>query len=254
MNANILLRYLHDAELDIFEVSNLPTVLNIPVNSLISYAETLVRRGSLHRIEKGKYVKGNFRNEYVISNFLVEDGVIAYWTALNLHGLTEQFSNTIFVQTAKQKNNKNVFGVDYKFIKVKPQKMVGVERQGYGNHQFRITDKEKTIVDCFDLPQYAGGYEELIRAFAVTKLNTQKLISYCTSVNNIAVIKRMGYLSELFHKEKTGLFQKFALRQVNEKYSLLDPLGPNEGKYMAKWRLRINLKEDEILAIPKNLY
>ena len=132
--------------------------------------------------------------------------------------------------------------------------MVGIEFQGYGNHQFRITDKEKTIVDCFDLPQYFGGYEELIRAFAYTRLNTQKLIPYCEAINNIAVTKRMGFLAELFHKEKTSMVQKYAHYKVNEKYSLFDPLGANEGKYLSKWKLRINMKEDDILSIIQNLY
>jgi predicted transcriptional regulator of viral defense system len=28
---------------------------------------------------------------------------------------------------------------------------------GYGNERFRITGIEKTLLDCFDLPQYSGG-------------------------------------------------------------------------------------------------
>lgn len=64
-----------------------------------------------------------------------------------------------------------------------------------------MTDVEKTIIDCFDLPQYSGGYAELIRAFNHANLNSEKMITYCKAINNIAIIKRMGYLSELLNKK-----------------------------------------------------
>lgn len=50
------------------------------------------------------------------------------------------------------KNDKTVFHVPYQFIKIKEEKYVGVENAGYGNHAYLVTDREKTIVDCFDLP------------------------------------------------------------------------------------------------------
>ena len=208
----------------------------------------------IHRIEKGKYVKGNFRNEYTIGNFLSGDGAIAYWTALNLHGLTEQFPNTIFVQTTMQKKPVTVFGVSYKFIKVKSAKMTGIEKQGYGNNQFHITDKEKTIVDCFDLPEYSGGLEELTRAFANAALNVEKLMTYCEAVNNISAIKRMGYLVELFKKKNIEDFTAYACTKVNERYSLFDASGKNEGAHINRWKLRLNVSEKNILAIANNLY
>ena len=55
------------------------------------------------------------------------------------------------------KQRKTVFGVSYHFVKVKPNKATGYEKSGVGN-AFKITGVEKTIVDCFDLPQYSGGY------------------------------------------------------------------------------------------------
>ncbi len=167
-------------------------------NNLQPILELLAKRNPPHiyRIEKGKYVTRTFRNEYVISNYLVEDGVVAYWTALNLHGLTEQFPNTIFVQTTKQNKHKTIFGVRYQFVKIQPEKMVGIITQGYGNHQFRMTGVEKTIVDCFHLPQYSGGYAELLYALNKAKVSSTKLTDAAKAVNNIAVIKRLGFLMQ----------------------------------------------------------
>lgn len=249
-----LQKILDEHELDIFTEQTFYRETKQHLRNWMPQLRTLIRNGLINIIEKGRYCRHNFRNEYVIGNFLTEDGVIAYWTALNLHGLTEQFPNTIFVQTAKQKNATTVFGVTYKFIKVKRTKMTGIEKQGYGNNQFRITDKEKTILDCFDLPEYSGGFEELVRAFVTTALNAEKMIAYCEAVNNISAIKRMGYLSELFKKEKFESFIAYALTKVNERYSLFDAAGRNEGAHINKWRLRLNISEQNILAIANNLY
>lgn len=251
---NDLLKILDDYELDIFTDQSFKKVTHKKLRSWIFQLRTLIRNGLIDIIEKGKYCRHNFRNEYITGNYLSPDSAIAYWTALNLHGLTEQFANTIFVQTASQKKDKSVFGVEYKFIKVKHQKLTGIEQQGYGNNQFRITDKEKTIIDCFDLPQYSGGYSELIHAFAKTKLDNRKMIDYCEAVNNIAVIKRLGYLTDLFKNDKLSKFKNYALSKVNKRYSLFDPLGINEGQHISKWRLRLNITEDNILNMTNNLY
>ena len=42
-----------------------------------------------------------------------------------------------------------------------------------------MTDVEKTIIDSFDLPQYSGGYAELILGFSQANLNSEKMIGYC---------------------------------------------------------------------------
>src|SRR5699024_9680934 len=110
----------------------------------------------------------------------------------------------------------------------------------YGNLQYPITDIEKTIVDCFDLPQHSGGYAELIRAVGQAKMNPNKLIVYCQSVKNIAVTKRIGYLIELLKVTGMEPFVDFAKKQVNKRYTLFDPQGVNEGEFVAEWRLRLN--------------
>lgn len=254
MKADHIMRFLDDIETDIFDISSLALTLGKPINNIQSKIETLVKRGLLSRIEKGKYCRHNFRDEYVIANYLAPEGAVAYWSALNLHGLTSQFTNTVFVQTPKLKINKKVFGVSYHFVKVKPSKATCYEVSGVGNHAFKITSVEKTIVDCFDLPQYSGGYAELLFALKNVTLNNSKLIEACHSVNNITVIKRLGYLVELYQKKGMQSFIKYALRCVNEKYNLLDHSGIDNGIFNNRWRLRLNVKKDQLIALSENQY
>ncbi|ELR71703.1 hypothetical protein C900_02288 [Fulvivirga imtechensis AK7] len=245
---------LDEYEMDIFTLHDLKELASDQFDDINELVENLVHKKILSRIERGKYCRSNFRDEKVIGTRLVEDGVVAYWSALNLHGLTEQFPNTIFIQTTKVKPPKEVFGVSYQFVRITPAKRTGVVKEGYGNHSYQITDVEKTIVDCFDLPQYSGGYAELIRAFTSAKLSPEKMIAYCQAVNNRAATKRMGYLAELLDRKDMKLFIHFAKHQVKQAYNPLDPLGIDKGKFNAEWRLKLNISESEILDIANKQY
>lgn len=245
---------LDENEIDIFSLEDLKELLgssSLEGNEII---ENLVHKKIFSRIERGKYCRANFRDEKAIGCFLVPDGAIAYWSALNLHGLTEQFSNNIFIQTTRSKKSKTVFGVNYHFVKIKETKRVGVSTAGFGNHKYRITDKEKTLVDCFDLPNYSGGYSELISAFGQTEIDQDKMILYCQSIENISVVKRLAFLAELLKKPKMTRFLNYAKKQVNPRYVLIDPLGEEVGGFNNKWKLRLNITEKEILDICSKEY
>jgi len=236
-------------DIDIFQITDIENILERKIEDLNEILENLAEKKILSRIERGKYCRHNFRDEYVISQYLVSDGVIAYWSALNYHSLTEQFPNIIFVQTIKSKLNKSIFGTAYKFVKVTDNKYTGYNTVGSGNHKFRITDVEKTLVDCFDLVQYSGGYAELIRAFSQHPSESKKLIKYAGAVNNISVLKRMGFLAEMFPKRKLDEFIAYAKSKVNSRYNLFDPFGPDKGEFINEWKLRLNINKEAIKDI-----
>lgn len=238
---------LDDFEIEIFNLAEIESLINERFPNINSILENLESKGFLARIERGKYCRSNFRNENVIGCFLVNDGVVSYWSALNRHGLTSRFPNSIFIQTAHNKKNKNVFGISYNFIQVSSGKMVGIITEGYGNNAFRITDPEKTIVDCFDLPVNSGGLEELLAAFAMANLSADKLIEYSKAVHNIAVLKRMGFLAELTAKKGMNPFIRYAKSKLNNSYDVFDPFGERAGEPLGAWKLRMNMEIGQIL-------
>jgi predicted transcriptional regulator of viral defense system len=254
MTQNDFVKYLEKEETLIFEVQNLKYTLDLNNRVINEIVENLVVKGFLSRIERGKYCRINFRDENVIGTFLAKDSAVAYWSALNLHGLTEQFPNKIFIQTPQLKKRVEFAGTTYQFIKIQSNKKTGIVFNGYGNYKYPVTDLEKTIVDCFDLPQYSGGFAELIRAFYNAKLNAKKLIDYCNAVNNIAVIKRLGFLAELFEKKNLSSFVKFAKSKVNRSYNLFDIFSENTGEPNNDWYLRMNLSKENVLGIVQNQY
>lgn len=243
-----ILEHLDDYGLDIFSVNQLLS-MDEPHHMIRRSLSTLVKLGHIKKIEKGKYCRHNFSDEFVIGSFLVNEGAIGYWSAMNYHGLTEQIPNVVFVQTRQWKKNKTIFGVSYKFIQVKKTKLMGYKTEGYGNHQFAITDIEKTIVDCFDRPEYSGGYPEIIKAFSHADLNPRKLVKYCKATGNISLTKRLGYLSELLSKPDMGFFMDYAMSVRNERYTPLVPGLQQKGKTNRKWHIIVNIDEKEILNI-----
>jgi predicted transcriptional regulator of viral defense system len=248
------LKLINDYEIDIFSIYNIENSLDTEFPNLNIILENLVRKGFISRIEQGKYCRANFNDEKVIGCFISDSGAIAYWSALNAYGLTEQFPNNVFIQTSKPKRNKTVFGTSYKFVKAASSKITGILTQGQGNRKYWITDIEKTIVDCFDLPEHSGGYAELIRAFNQAKLRSDKMITYCIAIDNIAATKRMGFLAELLEKKGLKTFIKFAKQQKNQSYNVFDPSGTDKGEFVNDWRLRLNISRNEILDICNKQY
>jgi len=243
-----ILQYLNDNGLEIFNKKDIQKSLysysRYQVNTAIN---DLQEKGILNLLERGKYVIHGFGNANTIGCFLAHNSCISYWSAMNYHGLTEQIPNTVFVQTDKQKNNKQVLGVQYHFIWIKPYKIFGYKTEGYGNNAFRISDKEKTIIDCFDMPRYSGGYPEIIKAFYNARLNVDKMIRYCSKMNNISLTKRLGFLAELFEKKRMSKFIDYALKIKNEKYNLFEHDGDPKGLINKKWRLIMNIDTNEIM-------
>lgn len=249
-----ILNMINDTELSMINIETLESISGLSYLNLKPILRRLVRDEQLYSLGGGFYCIRNFRNPYVIGNFIVKNGAIAYWSALNLHGLTEQIPNVIYVQSEFRKSDKRIINIQYKFIKVNVDKITGIETYGYGNEQFRITNIEKTLLDCFDLPQHSGGYEELIRAFYNAKTSSLRLLDYGKKMGNLSVLKRMAFLSELYEMKGFSRFQNGVLKLMNKKYSLLDPMGENTGEFNSKWRIRINLSKENLLEMIQKTY
>lgn len=249
-----LVLFIQQNEIEIIRMHELASQLNWDSSTAQRALEQLVHHGYLNRVQRGLYCLPTFRDEYIIGQYLLPEGAVAYWTALHRHGLTERFPNVVYMQSPRLKRDTEVFGVRYRFIKVKPEKFTGIITEGFRSRKFRITDREKTIIDCFDLPHYAGEYDDLIRAFAQTDLDAEKLIAYGKVVNNLSAMKRIAFLAELTGKDSLQPFMDEVLSQMNQRYSLFDPSGANQGEFISKWKLRLNISKDALKQIIESTY
>jgi len=135
----------------------------------------LEKKGWVARIEREKYCvipleAGPERqwseDTYLFANAMVQPAAVAYWSAIRHWNWTEQIPRILYVQTTKRKSNpyREIFGVQYEFITVDKRKFYGHTKESRGGKLVLITDKEKTLIDCADDVERAGGIEELVKA------------------------------------------------------------------------------------------
>jgi predicted transcriptional regulator of viral defense system len=134
-----------------------------------------------------------------------------------------------------------VLGVSYKVISLRPEKLFGILKDWIDGMPFMVTDREKTIIDGLDLPQYVGGVTEIAKALSTvwTQLDESKLRKYAVKIGNSAVAKRLGFLME-----RLGLGNVEALRNVvtlAPGFSPLEPKLPRQGKYNRRWGPLVNM-------------
>lgn len=248
------MQLLQKHEILYFEMNSIEKKLNHHFNNLNEVLENLVDKELLFRLERGKFALNNYSNLNVLATFISRESAIAYWSALHYHGLTERFPNTVFVKTTQRKKDTNILGTKVQFVTVKERKNIGKILEGYGDNRFSVTDIEMTLVDCFDQPRYAGDFPDLIQAFVNAKLTNNKLIAYTKTYNNISIIKRLGFLAELFHQDNLQSFIKYAQTQVNQRYSLMDKGGAEKGEFISEWKLRLNISKEQLLEMVQNEY
>ena len=235
---------------NIFTFDDAQKISNINRNILKVLLKRLENQGWIERIEKGKYMiiplgakkEAYTLNEFIIGSILVKPYAISYWSALNFHSFTEQIPSTVFIQTVSRKKSqdKTIFGINYKIVKVKNQKFFGFQQETIDDSGVFITDREKTIIDCLDKPQYCGGIIEAAKAIKSGKYDTKKLVEYAKEIGNTGVIRRLGYLLDLYEKNNNLIPVK------TRNYLFLNPGLKKIGKIEPKWKLVINLDEKEL--------
>ncbi|NJE09278.1 hypothetical protein E3E31_12240 [Thermococcus sp. M39] len=225
--------------------------LKINRNLMKYYLKVLSEAGFIKRIGKGIYAITLDPNEppsvheFVLASLFVKPSAIAYWSALNYYGLTEQIPNITFVQTPRKRGYEKIVKFNnrkFKIVTVKPSKFFGLNTVKIGRRKVNITDPEKTIVDCLDKPRYCGGIIEVVKALKNASFNQKKLLEYAQKMENKTILKRLGYISE---RLGLGLEEKIQLSDKDRKsFSLLDPTMPARGKFDYKWGLLVNVPED----------
>ncbi len=249
------LRLLHENDIAYFNKENIQQLLGENFTDLQEILENLSRKKFIERIRKGHYVVKGFRDPYVLGTFLAgEPSAVGYWSALHVHGLTPRFPNKIFIQTVKRKRPAEFEGNRWQFVTVTPEKFTGITYHGYGLHRFPVTDPEKTFIDLFDLYRYSGGLEIMVPALAQATLDPQKLITYAKAVGNVSAMKRLGYLSDILEKKELMPFIEFVKTHTNQRYTLLDPAGPDTGPFDKEWRLRLNISPENLQRMATEIY
>ncbi|HEY3374464.1 MAG TPA: type IV toxin-antitoxin system AbiEi family antitoxin domain-containing protein [Candidatus Aquicultor sp.] len=172
---------------------------------------------------------------------------VSYWSALNYYGYTEQIPRTVFISTPKRETSTSLelLNIPYRLIFLSPKKFFGVTAVWINNKPVQITDKEKTIVDCFDRPKFCGGIIEAAKGLSEgikDGVDLKRLTSHAHQIGNSAVFKRLGFLAESLRLPVDPWLIEWQ-KHISKGYSLLDPTQPKRGRYNAKWHVIVNVED-----------
>jgi predicted transcriptional regulator of viral defense system len=219
---------------------------------------TLVKRGWLQRVEKGKYLILPFEagrerewteHEFIIASYLIKPYYIGFRSALNYYGYTEQVSRTVFIASTRRKlkSSLEISGVTYRFVLLSERKFYGTKQIPIDGYQVNISEPEKTIVDCLDQLRYCGGISEVAKAlwYGRDELDFIKMAEYSRRNGNRAASQRLGYLIEMLGL-KAGKAVDILLQSISNRYAVVDTLSEPKGKYIDRWKVIINVSDDEL--------
>jgi len=222
----------------------------------------LTRAGWLVRLMAGSYALvplssgGELTpqaNRYVIARELLGEApyYISHDSAMDIHNMLTRPVTTVSVTASRRLAVREILGIPYRFVYASPSALWGCEPVWVTPYeQVSVSDLERTILDGLARPDLCAGVGEVATGLWMRHddLHWDKLAGYAGKLGTRAVAQRLGYLLELYGlgtAESIGRLRGL----VGRAYARLDPLLPDGGPYLARWRLRLNLEPQTLLSI-----
>jgi predicted transcriptional regulator of viral defense system len=222
----------------------------------------LIRKGWLSRIVGGKYMllppeRGPENLGDNISLALAAAAVdlsyIGWRSAAAWHGFTTQKPMTVFVAVLRQTLPRMIEGSNVRFIKVMPRKFFGHRPYDVYGRSVPISSPVKTLVDCLDRPDLAGGAAELTRITdsALAGIDMSELLAEAKTMKSKALLQRLGFLSDLVGRPLPDEARQSLRDAIPKSYrSHFGRAETRDGDigYVASWGLVVNARESDLLA------
>jgi predicted transcriptional regulator of viral defense system len=218
----------------------------------------------LIKLATGKYLivplsageKAEFTEDwFIIGKHLTEltSYYFSHYSALDLHQMTTQPLVTVYITTPKRHKPIEILGATYRFIYAKPEKLWGIEDiWAKPTEKVKVSDLERTIIDCLCNPKLCGGISELSKGLwsKRNEIDFSRLLGYVKRFGSKAVAKRLGFLLEVFELDNQDITANLQ-KMTSSSFVLLDPSLPTCGKHLSRWRIRININPEELKEITK---
>lgn len=241
------IKELLEDEMYYFTAQSFADRFNVPKPKAYQTLQRLKKGGWIREVERGKYLTLGLQPAHVLSNPLfiatqiARPGYVSFWSALHWYGLTEQVPHTVFVATTRKKSSVEFEGYTFQYVRLKPFKFFGYQRERVGNLSVLIAEKEKALIDALDQPRYAGGIAEIAKCLANARdeLDRDKLIEYANRMRNASLRSRLGFLLTRAGLSAEGL-------EPSRSFVRLDPHRKPSKTWDARWRLNVNVSPREL--------
>jgi len=222
---------------------------------------SLANQGVAYRIGRGKYAiipadvlygrKSFVADPLVVTSELMKDKeyYVAYQSAAHIHGIAEQVPFTSTVAVLKQRRSVKLGNAKIEFVTLKKSRFFGFKKMKYSNAFLRVSDLEKTAIDCIDRQDLCGGISEVFRtisnAIAVDNLDQARLLLYAEKFRSHALAQRLGFLLEQLAKTGKAQVDQNILRSLERLAGSyiyrLDTNATKRGKVSERWRIIENV-------------
>jgi predicted transcriptional regulator of viral defense system len=231
-------------------------------NSARKVIRNLIRKGWLSRIVGGRYMllppehgpeNLGENNILALAAAAVEPSYIGWWSAAAYHGFTTQKPMSVFVAVLRQTPARTIEGSEVRFVKVAQRKFFGHETYNVYDRSVSISTPAKTLIDCLDRPDLAGGPAELARIAhnALAAVDPHQLLAVAIAIKSKAVMQRLGFLSDLVSRPLPDDVRQVLRDAVPKSYR--SHFGREERRdgdigYVAAWGLYVNARREDLLA------
>lgn len=220
-------------------------------NALLAYHRKTgkilsVRRGLYAVVPPGASPETAPIDPYLLASRMARDAVLAYHTALEVHGRAYSVYNRFTYLSGKPAQPVRFREYEFQCVLMpKPLRdkrkvsfgVMEIERQGLA---VRVTDLERTFVDALDRPDLCGGWEEVWRSLeSIDYLKPDEVVKYTTLLGKSTTAAKVGYFLEQ-HREALGATEKYLsrLRKLAPRQPLyLDRSGRKGGVLVKHWNL-----------------
>lgn len=222
----------------------------------------LVRKGWLSRIVGGRYMllppehgpeNLGENNILALAAAAVEPSYIGWWSAAAYHGFTTQKPMTVFVAVLRQTAARVIEGSDVRFVKVMPRKFFGHKTYDVYGRTVSISTPVKTLIDCLDRPELAGGPAELTRIVhsGLGEIDPQELLATATAMKSRSVLQRLGFIADIVGRplpDEVRTTIKQALPKTYRSHFGRRSRHADDIGYASDWGLFVNARREELLA------
>jgi predicted transcriptional regulator of viral defense system len=209
-------------------------------------SKELLRRykkmGLISQIRRDLYSVNDLANraalatKFEIASQITPSAYLSYHAALEYHGLASQVFYELYVSSEERFNNFEYEGISYTYCQSGISK--GVVNPPLDS-MVKVTDLERTVVDCIDSIGRSGGLEELVMCFSlITCLKEEQLLTYLDTYRKQFLFQKAGFILSYFQKEMKLSDDFFKECRQKTGKSIRYLTGTSEsGIYHKEWKL-----------------
>lgn len=205
-----------------------------------------VRRGLYATVPPGVEASSLSLDPFLLAAKLAPDAVIAYHSALALHGRAESHRTTLTTLSSRAVRPFSFQGMRYvgvrhpRALRTPAARGVGVETADRQGIPIRVTGLERTMVDVLDRPDLSGGWEEIWTSLeAVEYFDLDALIRYALLLGNATTIAKVGFYLESHRQAlmvEDAHLERLRKRRPQGR-STLSRGGREKGRLVSGWNL-----------------